>query len=119
MRRAGSPAAGGSAQAPAEPAPHGIFIATGPDEIYLAGSGLTVTFSPNTPEPPIAGLGSVEEGHFAAGRWVSSRALAGDDTGQRTGEHDSAGHVVSIPRRRQSSLLIAFDAQWSSSIREE
>ena len=77
-----APAAGAPAQAPAAPAPHGIFIATGPDEIYMAGSGLTVTFSPNTPGPPIVGLGMVEEGRFVDGRWIPGRVLAGDDTGQ-------------------------------------
>jgi hypothetical protein len=64
------------------PDPHGIFIATGPDEFYMAGDGLNVTFSPDTPGPPIVGLGTVEEGRFVDGRWVPGRALAGDDTGQ-------------------------------------
>jgi hypothetical protein len=63
-------------------APHGIFIATGPDEFYLAGGGLTITFSANTPGPPLVGLATVEEGRFADGRWVRGRVLAGDDTGQ-------------------------------------
>ncbi|HET8655360.1 MAG TPA: DUF5597 domain-containing protein [Longimicrobiaceae bacterium] len=64
------------------PDPHGIFIASGPDEFYMAGDGLNVTFSPDTPGPPIVGLGTVEEGRFVDGRWVPGRALAGDDTGQ-------------------------------------
>ena len=64
------------------PAPHGIFIAAGTDEFYMAGSSLTITFSPNTPGPPIVGLATVEEGHFVDGRWVRGRVLAGDDTGQ-------------------------------------
>jgi hypothetical protein len=69
-------------EAPSAPDPRGIFIASGPDEFYMAGSGLNVTFSPNTPGPPIVGLGTVEEGRFVDGRWVPGRALAGDDTGQ-------------------------------------
>lgn len=81
-RRTRPPAVGGSAQAPVEPAPHGIFIATRTDEMYLDGSGLTVTFTANTPGPPILGLGTVDAGHFLEGRWVPGRALAGDDTGQ-------------------------------------
>ena len=64
------------------PRPHGVFIATGPDEFYMAGVGLTVTFTPNTTGAPIAGLDSVEEGRFVEGRWVRGRTLAGDDTGQ-------------------------------------
>jgi len=77
----GSRRVGPSATAP-EPPPHAgaIFIATGPDEYFAAGNGLTVTFSPNTPGPPLAGLASVEEGTFVNGRWVPARRLAGDDT---------------------------------------
>jgi hypothetical protein len=59
-----------------------IFIAAGPDEYYAIGSGVKVTFSPNTPGPPLAGLGTVEQGTFVDGRWVPDIRLAGDDTGQ-------------------------------------
>jgi hypothetical protein len=59
-----------------------IFIATGPDEYYAAGSGVKVTFSPSTPGPAFAGLGTVEAGTFVNGRWVPDIRLAGDDTGQ-------------------------------------
>ena len=62
-----------------------IFIAVGPDEYYAAGNGVAVTFSPNTPGPPLAGLATVEEGSFVNGRWVPVRRLAGDDTAQ--GQH--------------------------------
>jgi len=62
-----------------------IFIATGPDEYFAAGRGVTVTFSPNTPGPPLAGLATVEEGDFVNGCWVPLRRLAGDDDGQ--GQH--------------------------------
>jgi hypothetical protein len=57
-----------------------IFIAAGPDEYFVTGSGVTVTFSPNTPGPPLAGLATVEEGSFVNGRWVPGRMLAGDST---------------------------------------
>jgi len=59
-----------------------IFIAAGPDEYYAAGTGVRVTFSPNGPGPESAGIGTVEEGWFENGRWVPSRQLAGDETGQ-------------------------------------
>jgi hypothetical protein len=59
-----------------------LFIATGPDEYFAAGTGVKVTFSPNTPGPPRAGLGTVEEGTFVNGRWVPGRQFAGDDTAQ-------------------------------------
>ncbi|MGA2724363.1 MAG: DUF5597 domain-containing protein [Bryobacteraceae bacterium] len=74
---------------PATPAPQetqpfagAIFIATGPDEYFVAGRGVSVTFSPNTPGPPLAGFGTVEEGKFVNGRWVPGRQLAGDETEQ-------------------------------------
>jgi hypothetical protein len=71
---------------PQEPFPNAaaIFIATGPDEFYAAGTGVTVTFTPNTPGPPLAGLATVEEGVFVNGRWVPGRRLAGDDTGSHS-----------------------------------
>jgi hypothetical protein len=65
-----------------QPTAAALFIAAGPDEYYAAGSGVKVTFSPNTPGPPFAGLGTVEEGTFVSGRWVPGIRLAGDDTGQ-------------------------------------
>ena len=69
---------------PAGTAPNAaaIFIRTGPDEYFAAGSGVKVTFSPDTPGPPLAGLGTVESGTFVNGRWVPDIRLAGDDTGQ-------------------------------------
>ena len=72
-----------------EPPPQGtpllsgaIFIAAGPQEFYAAGNDVSVTFAPNTPGPPFAGLATVEEGTFVNGRWVAGRRLAGDDAGQ-------------------------------------
>jgi hypothetical protein len=77
----GSHRVGPSGTAPETPARAGaIFIAVGPDEFFVAGNGVTVTFSPNTPGPPFAGLATVEEGTFVNGRWVPRRRLAGDDT---------------------------------------
>jgi Domain of unknown function (DUF5597)/Beta-galactosidase len=65
------------------PSAAAIFIAVGPDEYFVASTGgLTVSFSPSTPGPGLAGLGTVEEGKFVNGRWVPGRQLAGDETGQ-------------------------------------
>jgi Domain of unknown function (DUF5597)/Beta-galactosidase len=66
-------------QGPPPPAA-AIFIAAGPDEYYAAGSDVIVSFSPNTPGPPLAGIATVEEGSFIGGRWVPGRSLAGDDS---------------------------------------
>ena len=57
-----------------------LFIQTGPDEYFVAGFGVSISFSPNTPGLPLAGLATVEEGAFVNGRWVPGRQLAGDDT---------------------------------------
>jgi hypothetical protein len=62
------------------PAAAAIFIAAGLDEYFAAGSGVTVSFAPNTPGPPLAGLATVEEGVFVKGQWVPGRGLAGDDS---------------------------------------
>jgi hypothetical protein len=67
------------------PSSAAIFIATGPDEYFVAGSGVSVKFTPNTPGPEVDGLATVEEGAFVDGRWVPGRRLAGDDTAQGQG----------------------------------
>jgi len=59
---------------------YGIFMATGPDEFLVAGNNLQITFTPNTPGPPIAGIARQENGHFENGKWVVTRYLAGDDS---------------------------------------
>jgi hypothetical protein len=64
------------------PSTAAILIAVGPDEYFVAGNGVTISFAPSTPGPPLAGLGTVEEGSFVNGRWVPGRQLAGDETGQ-------------------------------------
>ena len=43
---------------------YGIFMATGPDEYFVAGNNLHITFTPNTPGPPIAGIARQENGRF-------------------------------------------------------
>jgi hypothetical protein len=60
---------------------YGLFMATGPDEYLLAGNNLTITFTPNTPGPPIAGLAEQEAGRFDnSGKWVATHFLGGDDS---------------------------------------
>jgi hypothetical protein len=59
-----------------------LFIAMGPDEYLVAGSGpLEVRFSPNTPGDPMAGILSIEEGTYLDGRWLPGRRLNGDENG--------------------------------------
>jgi hypothetical protein len=59
--------------------PAGIFVQTGPDEFIVAGRGITVAFTPNTPGAPIAGLAQVDDGTFVNGNWVAGRRLNGDE----------------------------------------
>ena len=90
-RAAGAPAAPAPAPA-ARPGPAGasaapmeaaaILVASGPDEFYLGGGGMRISFTPNTPCPAIVGLGIVQEGKFVDGKWTVVRQLGGDDIGQ-------------------------------------
>jgi hypothetical protein len=82
MRPRALPGAQTSAPAPPPGFAAAIFIAAGPDEYYAAGTDVSVAVSPNSPGPTQAGIGTVEEGAFVSGRWVPSRQLAGDETGQ-------------------------------------
>jgi hypothetical protein len=59
---------------------YGIFMAEGPNDYLMAGNNIQVTFTPNTPGPPIAGLAWQESGRFENGQWVRTRILAGDDS---------------------------------------
>lgn len=58
---------------------YAMMIATGPNDYVVAGSNVEITFQPNTPGPPIAGLAQVQAGHYAEGVWVPGRWLNGDD----------------------------------------
>ena len=60
-----------------------LFISMGPDEYLATGNGsLSVTFSPNTPGPPVAGIAYIDEGTFVNGNWVPGRRLNGDENDQ-------------------------------------
>jgi hypothetical protein len=77
--------------------PHGIFVAVSPDEFYMAGNGITITFASNSPAFQ-AGLARVEEGEFVHGEWHKGRTLAGDDTGQggSVSLHDSGLGILHV-----------------------
>jgi len=60
----------------------GLIVSTGPDEYVIAGSGIIVTFTPNPPGDPLAGIASIDEGTFVNGRWVPGRRLNGDEDHQ-------------------------------------
>jgi hypothetical protein len=56
-----------------------LIIATGPDEYVIAASNAEITFAPNTPGPPVAGLAQVQAGSYVDGVWTPGRWLNGDD----------------------------------------
>jgi beta-galactosidase GanA len=60
----------------------GIIISVGIDEYLIAGSGLLVTFAPNTPGDPVAGIVSIDEGTYMNGRWITGRRMNGDQSHQ-------------------------------------
>jgi len=63
-----------------------IVISTGPDQYTIFSTSVgNITFTPNTPGLPYAGLASVDEGAYVDGSWIQGRRLNGDETGH--GEH--------------------------------
>jgi hypothetical protein len=67
---------------PATPPPSGgLVLATGPDELIVAGTAVTLTFASTAPGKR-AGILSAEEGRFVEGKWENIRWLNGDETHQ-------------------------------------
>ena len=59
----------------------GIIICVAPDEFYVAGTGIVVTFE-STIKDKKAGLFSVDEGVFKNSKWISGRRMNGDQDHQ-------------------------------------
>jgi len=70
-----------------------IFIMTAPDEYYIGGNGMSITFSQKNPEFK-SGLATVEEGTFVDGKWIPGRRLAGDDTAQGNNLRFGSGYYI-------------------------
>ncbi|MCC3153143.1 DUF5597 domain-containing protein [Hymenobacter sp. BT770] len=74
----------------------GLVIAVAPDEFYVVGTGLVLTWEP-TAKGKRAGYVSVDEGHFEDEKWVPGRRMNGDQDHQ--GRHVRvAGDEYSIQR---------------------
>ena len=60
-----------------------MVIESGPNEFFVIGSGLTVTFlrDPDV-DQQIAGIASIEQVSDADGRWITERRLNGDQSNQ-------------------------------------
>lgn len=76
----------------------GLVIMLAPNEFLIAGTGITVTFTPNGPGAPIAGILSADEVHFRNGQWVRGLRMNGDQTHQ--GRHVALGGQFSVQRVR-------------------
>ncbi len=77
----------------------GLIIMVSPEEFYIAGRGLIVTFETNADDNSIAGIGSDEAGKFINGKWIPDLSLNGDQTHQ--GRHiDLPGNTFSIQKVR-------------------
>lgn len=59
-----------------------MIIQTGPDEFFVAGSGVVITFKHNNDEKMNVGILKNEEGSFVDGSWAIMRHLNGDQTHQ-------------------------------------
>jgi hypothetical protein len=82
---------------------YAIVISIGPDDYFVAGLDVQVTFSPNTPGPEIAGLARVETGKFVKGEWMPGRKMNGDDV---VLDYDQAGAAA----KNQSGSGLIFGA---------
>ncbi|HTR80536.1 MAG TPA: DUF5597 domain-containing protein [Bacteroidota bacterium] len=77
----------------------GMIIMVSPDEFFVAGKGLVVTFETNTKDGTQAGIGSLDEGKFVDGEWVPGLRMNGDQSHQ--GRHlDLPGSAFSIQKAK-------------------
>jgi hypothetical protein len=67
----------------------GIIILLAPNEFLIAGTGIVVTFTPNGPGAPIAGIRTADEVRYDEGQWVRGLRMNGDQTHQ--GRHVALG----------------------------
>jgi hypothetical protein len=70
-----------------------IFIMTAPNEFYIGGTGMSITFSQQNSEFK-TGLATVEEGTFLNDKWIPGRRLAGDDTAQGNNLRLGSGYNI-------------------------
>ena len=77
----------------------GMIIMVSPDEYYVAGRGMVITFRSASNDGKIIGIGNNAEGKFVNGKWIPGLRLNGDQTHQ--GRHiDLPGNTFSIQKVR-------------------
>ena len=60
-----------------------LFIQTGADEFLVVGAGdAMVSFTADTPGPPIVGIESIDEEFFENSKWTARRRMNGDENSQ-------------------------------------
>jgi beta-galactosidase GanA len=75
----------------------GMIIMASPDEFYVAGRGMVITFKSAIDDGSIAGIGSIDEGRFEDGKWIPGLRLNGDQSHQ--GRHmNLPGNIFSIQK---------------------
>ena len=60
----------------------GMIIMLSPDDFFIAGRGIIVTFAVHFDKNAIAGIGSIDEGYSLDGKWISGRRMNGDQSHQ-------------------------------------
>jgi hypothetical protein len=74
-----------------------MLIMVSPNEYFIAGRGVVVTFQSRSNDGTIAGIGSMDEGRFICGKWIPSRRMNGDQSHQ--GRHmNLPGNTYSIQK---------------------
>ncbi len=53
----------------------GMIIMISPDEYYVAGRGMVITFKSGTNDDELVGIGSIDEGKFIDGKWMPGIAV--------------------------------------------
>jgi beta-galactosidase GanA len=76
-----------------------MIIMVSPDEYFIAGRGVVVTFESRSGDGAIAGIGSLDEGKFVDGKWTPGLRMNGDQSHQ--GRHlNLSGQTYSIQKVR-------------------
>jgi len=76
-----------------------MIIMVSPNEYFIAGRGVVVTFEPRSNDGTIAGIGTMDEGCFVDGKWTPRLRMNGDQSHQ--GRHmNLPGHSYSIQKVR-------------------
>jgi hypothetical protein len=74
-----------------------MIIMVSPNEYYIAGRGVIVTFKPVINDGSTAGIGTMDEGRFVDGSWTPGLRMNGDQTHQ--GRHmNLSGHTFGIQK---------------------